>query len=107
MTQNDTLIGTLTVHETVTYTAQLRLPNNMSKDQKSAVVDSTIAAMGLQDAVHTPIGNWHLRGLSGGEKRRVSIALEVLTRPRILFLDEPTSGLDRSVSSLPSNYITK
>lgn len=100
MTQNDTLIGTLTVHETVTYTAQLRLPNNMSKDQKSAVVDSTIAAMGLQDAIHTPIGNWHLRGLSGGEKRRVSIALEILTRPRILFLDEPTSGLDRSVSFL-------
>ena len=100
MTQNDTLIGTLTVHETVTYTAQLRLPNNMSKDQKSAVVDSTIAAMGLQDAIHTPIGNWHLRGLSGGEKRRVSIALEILTRPRILFLDEPTSGLDRSVNFL-------
>ena len=106
VTQNDTLLGTLTVHETVTYTAQLRLPNNMSKDQKSAVVDSTIAAMGLQDAIHTPIGNWHLRGLSGGEKRRVSIALEVLTRPRILFLDEPTSGLDRSVTSLPSNCIT-
>ncbi|PKI57730.1 hypothetical protein CRG98_021797 [Punica granatum] len=50
--------------------------------------------MGLQDCADRLIGNWHLRGISGGERKRVSIALEILTRPILLFLDEPTSGLD-------------
>ncbi|KAG6518885.1 hypothetical protein ZIOFF_022366 [Zingiber officinale] len=62
--------------------------------EKRALVDSTIMEMGLQDCADTVVGNWHLRGISGGEKRRVSIALEILMRPRLLFLDEPTSGLD-------------
>jgi ABC-type multidrug transport system ATPase subunit len=64
-------------------------------EEKRALVEGTIVEMGLQDCADTVIGNWHLRGVSGGEKRRVSIALEILMRPRLLFLDEPTSGLDR------------
>lgn len=95
MTQDDNLIGTLTVRETIWYSAQLRLPDKLSRSDKRALVDSTIMEMGLQDCADTVIGNWHLRGISGGEKRRVSIALEILMRPRLLFLDEPTSGLDR------------
>lgn len=95
MTQDDNLIGTLTVRETIWYSARLRLPDKMSRTDKRALVESTIVAMGLQDCADTVIGNWHLRGISGGEKRRVSIALEILMRPRLLFLDEPTSGLDR------------
>ncbi|XP_025679372.1 ABC transporter G family member 11 isoform X3 [Arachis hypogaea] len=94
VTQDDNLIGTLTVRETISYSAQLRLPDKMSPSDKEALVESTIVAMGLQDCADTVIGNWHLRGISGGEKRRVSIALEILMRPRLLFLDEPTSGLD-------------
>ncbi|MFS7936699.1 putative ABC-type xenobiotic transporter [Helianthus anomalus] len=66
----------------------------MAWRDKRALVESTIIEMGLQDCADTVIGNWHLRGISGGEKRRVSIALEILMRPRLLFLDEPTSGLD-------------
>jgi ABC-type multidrug transport system ATPase subunit len=95
VTQTDDLIGTLTVRETIYYSANLRLPGTVSRAEKKAIVDSTIQEMGLYDCRNTPVGNWHLRGLSGGEKRRLSIALEILTRPRLLFLDEPTSGLDR------------
>ncbi|CAL5184972.1 unnamed protein product [Lathyrus oleraceus] len=94
VTQDDNLIGTLTVRETIWYSARLRLPDKMSRSDKRALVESTIVAMGLQDCADTVVGNWHLRGISGGEKRRVSIALEILMRPRLLFLDEPTSGLD-------------
>jgi len=100
VTQDDNLIGTLTVRETIWYSARLRLPDKMSRSDKRALVESTIVAMGLQDCADTVIGNWHLRGISGGEKRRVSIALEILMRPRLLFLDEPTSGLDRLYISL-------
>ncbi|PKI63299.1 hypothetical protein CRG98_016290 [Punica granatum] len=94
VTQDDNLIGTLTVRETISYSARLRLPDKMLWGEKRALVESTIVEMGLQDCADTMIGNWHLRGISGGEKRRVSIALEILMRPRLLFLDEPTSGLD-------------
>ncbi|KAJ0048485.1 hypothetical protein Pint_16565 [Pistacia integerrima] len=94
VTQDDNLIGTLTVRETIAYSARLRLPDKMGLSEKKALVESTIIEMGLQDCADTVIGNWHLRGISGGEKRRVSIALEILMRPRLLFLDEPTSGLD-------------
>lgn len=94
VTQSDDLIGTLTVRETIHYSAHLRLNNSITPAEKKVIVESTILEMGLQDCADTPIGNWHIRGLSGGEKRRVSIALEILTRPRMLFLDEPTSGLD-------------
>ncbi|XP_008664814.1 ABC transporter G family member 11 isoform X1 [Zea mays] len=94
VTQDDNLIGTLTVRETISYSARLRLPDSMPREEKQALVEGTIAEMGLQDCADTVVGNWHLRGISGGEKRRVSIALEILMRPRLLFLDEPTSGLD-------------
>lgn len=94
MTQEDTLLGTLTVKETITYSAHLRLPENVNKEEVNAIVEETIIEMGLQDCADRLIGNWHLRGISGGEKKRVSIALEILTRPSLLFLDEPTSGLD-------------
>lgn len=94
VTQDDNLIGTLTVRETISYSARLRLPDRMSRSEKRTLVESTIIEMGLQDCADTVIGNWHLRGISGGEKRRVSIAVEILMRPRLLFLDEPTSGLD-------------
>ena len=94
MTQDDLLLGTLSVRETITYSALLRLPSSLSKEEIDGTVEATIVEMGLQDCADGIVGNWHMRGLSGGEKKRLSIALEILTRPRLLFLDEPTSGLD-------------
>ncbi|KAH0777901.1 hypothetical protein KY290_009312 [Solanum tuberosum] len=94
VTQEDILMGTLTVRETIQYSAQLRLPSNMSKDEVNEIVNNVIIEMGLEDCAHNLIGNWHLRGISGGEKKRLSIALEIITQPQLLFLDEPTSGLD-------------
>ncbi|KAL4196316.1 hypothetical protein AMTRI_Chr04g182540 [Amborella trichopoda] len=97
-TQDDTLMSTLTVWEAVYYSAQLRLPSSMSSSQKIEGAEITIQEMGLQDAIHTRIGAWGVKGLSGGQKRRVSICIEILTRPSLLFLDEPTSGLDSAAS---------
>ncbi|KAM6596592.1 hypothetical protein CsatA_007116 [Cannabis sativa] len=94
VTQEDLLLGTLSVRETITYSAMLRLPRTLSKHEMNETVEATIMEMGLQDCADGLVGNWHIRGISGGEKKRLSIALEILTRPRLLFLDEPTSGLD-------------
>uniref|UniRef100_A0A6N2MI10 ABC transporter domain-containing protein n=1 Tax=Salix viminalis TaxID=40686 RepID=A0A6N2MI10_SALVM len=98
VTQEDVLLGTLTVRETITYSANLRLPDTMTKEEIDDVVEGTISEMGLQDCSDRMVGKWHLRGISGGEKKRLSIAIEILTRPHLLFLDEPTSGLDSASS---------
>ncbi|XP_050894622.1 ABC transporter G family member 1 [Lathyrus oleraceus] len=98
VTQDDTLLTTLTVKEAVYYSAQLQLPDTMSKQDKKQRADSTIKEMGLQDATNTRIGGWGVKGISGGQKRRVSICIEILTHPSLLFLDEPTSGLDSAAS---------
>ncbi|CDY22844.1 BnaA06g02330D [Brassica napus] len=94
VTQEDVLLGTLTVRESIAYSAHLRLPSKLSRKQITDIVEATITDMGLQECSDRTIGNWHMRGISGGEKKRLSIALEVLTKPCLLFLDEPTSGLD-------------
>lgn len=95
VSQEDTLIPALTVYETIKYAARLKLPQAFSSESINGIVDRMIEALRLTRCKDTVIGDGtKLRGVSGGEKRRVSIAVELLANPRILFLDEPTSGLD-------------
>ncbi|RZC64824.1 hypothetical protein C5167_008514 [Papaver somniferum] len=107
VTQDDTLTTTLTVKEAVYYSALLQLPDSMTTSEKKERAETTIKVMGLHEARNTKIGGWNIKGLSGGQKRRVSICIEILTRPKLLFLDEPTSGLDSAASYHVVNRIAK
>ncbi|KAK9486663.1 P-loop containing nucleoside triphosphate hydrolase protein [Lipomyces starkeyi] len=91
---DDTLLPALTVRETLQFAAELRLPPHLSKDQVRARVEEVILKMGLKDCADTPVGSELVKGISGGEKRRVSISVQLLNEPKVLLLDEPTSGLD-------------
>ena len=90
--QEDTLMSTLTVYETVLYSALLRLPREMSLEAKKFRTLETLNELGILGIKDSRIGESGKRSISGGEKRRVSIACELVTSPSILFLDEPTSG---------------
>lgn len=92
--QDDILFKNLTVKETLTYAAKLRLPSNITLSEKEIKVDKLISELGLRNCQDTRIGDASNRGVSGGERKRVSIGVELITEPDILFLDEPTSGLD-------------
>eukprot|EP00041_Stephanoeca_diplocostata_P018664 m.392675 g.392675 ORF g.392675 m.392675 type:complete len:672 (+) comp21081_c0_seq1:174-2189(+) len=92
--QDDLMFAHLTVTETLVYTALLRLPRSMSRKEKIGRANEVIDQLGLADCRDTRIGNAMRRGVSGGERKRASIGIELITNPRILFLDEPTSGLD-------------
>ena len=94
--QEDTLLPTLTVEETIMTSALLRLPGDMGRPLKERRVREVMQQLGIYHIRDQLIGSeeGQGRGVSGGEKRRVGIACELVTSPSILFLDEPTSGLD-------------
>lgn len=110
--QEDTMIPTLTVYETILYSALLRLPRSMSTAAKKFRVMEVMQELNIDGIKDSKIGQPGSRSISGGERRRVSIACELVTSPSILFLDEPTSGLDaynafnvvESLVSLARNY---
>jgi ABC-type multidrug transport system ATPase subunit len=79
----------------------------MSLADKRKRAEETIDEMGLTGAADMRIGGWAHKGISGGQKRRVSICMEILTRPELLFLDEPTSGLDSAASYHVMSRIAK
>ena len=91
---DDALLPSLTVRETLKFAAGLRLPSWMSKEDKDKRAEEVLLKMGLKDCADNLVGSELIKGISGGEKRRVTIAVQILTDPRVLLLDEPTSGLD-------------
>ncbi|KAL8717943.1 MAG: hypothetical protein Q9225_004876, partial [Loekoesia sp. 1 TL-2023] len=96
---DDALLPCLTVRENLHFAAGLRLPNHFSKVEKRRRAESVLLKMGLKDCADNLVGNDLVKGISGGEKRRVTIGIQILTDPRILLLDEPTSGLDAFTAS--------
>ena len=108
VTQDDCMFPSLTVQETVRYAAALRLPDDETlpsskkrRIKKQDAADAIVDALGLQRARDVPVGGafaFFGRGVSGGERKRVAVAVEMLTEPSVLILDEPTSGLDATVA---------
>lgn len=83
------LLGNISVTESMEFAADLKLASDISKTHKTAVIESVLKLLGLSKCARNLVEN-----LSGGEKKRLSIALELISNPKIMFFDEPTSGLD-------------
>lgn len=98
VTQDDVLYPHLTVRETLVFCALLRLPRTVARAEKVRAAEAVMVELGLDKCADTVIGNAFVRGVSGGERKRVSIGHEMLTRPSMLLLDEPTSGLDATAA---------
>lgn len=81
---DDALLPSLTVRETLHFAAGLRLPKWMSAKEKIQKAEDILFKMGLKHCADTMVGSEFVKGISGGEKRRVSIAVQILTEPRIL-----------------------
>ena len=92
--QDDSLLGVFTVNETLQQAARFCYGYGISSEKIRAIIDDAIQTVGLRSAANTIVGDIFRKGLSGGQKRRLSLAVELVKRPSILIMDEPTSGLD-------------
>lgn len=90
--QDDILMDTLTVYESLTFAATLKMKGTKAEREKQVL--NIIKEFQLEDCKDTLIGSVMIKGISGGERKRTSIAFELISDPMLLFLDEPTSGLD-------------
>ncbi|KAK2974739.1 hypothetical protein RJ640_007166, partial [Escallonia rubra] len=98
--QDDIVHGNLTVEENLRFSARCRLSADMPKADKVLVVERVVEALGLQAVRDSLVGTVEKRGISGGQRKRVNVGLEMVMEPSLLILDEPTSGLDSSSSNL-------
>ncbi|MCD9646333.1 ABC transporter G member 28 [Datura stramonium] len=98
--QDDIVHGNLTVEENLWFSARCRLSADLAKPEKVLVVERVIESLGLQQVRDSLVGTVEKRGISGGQRKRVNVGLEMVIEPSLLILDEPTSGLDSSSSQL-------
>ncbi|GFZ12813.1 ABC transporter family protein [Actinidia rufa] len=98
--QDDIVHGNLTVEENLWFSARCRLSADLAKPEKVLVVERVIESLGLQNVRDSLVGTVEKRGISGGQRKRVNVGLEMVMEPSLLILDEPTSGLDSSSSQL-------
>ncbi|KAI5666318.1 hypothetical protein M9H77_16171 [Catharanthus roseus] len=98
--QDDIVHGNLTVEENLWFSARCRLSADLLKPEKVLVVERVIESLGLQPVRDSLVGTVEKRGISGGQRKRVNVGLEMVMEPSLLILDEPTSGLDSSSSQL-------
>lgn len=96
--QDDLMLWNLTVYETILFAAKLKLPQSLSDAVKHERTMELLKVLGLAEVAHQVIGKEGRRGVSGGERKRASIGVELVTTPSVLFLDEPTSGLDSTTA---------
>ncbi|XP_054840129.1 broad substrate specificity ATP-binding cassette transporter ABCG2-like [Eublepharis macularius] len=97
--QDDVVMGTMTVRENLLFSAALRLPCSISFQEKAERVTQIISELGLSKVADAKVGTELIRGVSGGERKRTNIGMELITEPPVLFLDEPTTGLDASTAN--------
>ncbi|XP_074518242.1 broad substrate specificity ATP-binding cassette transporter ABCG2 [Halichoeres trimaculatus] len=97
--QDDVVMGTLTVRENFSFSAALRLPESISQEEKEKKVNRLIQELGLSRVADSRVGTQLIRGVSGGERKRTNIGMELIIDPSVLFLDEPTTGLDASTAN--------
>ncbi|KAI5460401.1 P-loop containing nucleoside triphosphate hydrolase protein [Mariannaea sp. PMI_226] len=105
--QEDALIGSLTVRETLEFSSRLASTSSLSKQERLLRINTLLESFGLADQANTLIGTPIRKGISGGQKRRVGVASQLITSPKLLFLDEPTSGLDSVASWEVVNYLSQ
>ncbi|GLU11846.1 hypothetical protein SLE2022_285660 [Rubroshorea leprosula] len=98
--QDDIVHGNLTVEENLWFSAKCRLAADLPKAEKVLVVERVVESLGLQQVRDSLVGTVEKRGISGGQRKRVNVGLEMVMEPSLLILDEPTSGLDSSSSQL-------